>query len=148
MTDIFAASIGINAAPMAVWDALTMPACMTHWMGEPEMQIDVVTDWHVGGPIVVRGVHHVPFENNGTVLQFDKARLLRYTHRSSVSRLADVAESYSILTFSLTPEGDRTQLELTIRNFPTESIQRHLEFYWRTTLTTLKEWVEGPATRI
>ena len=143
MTDIFAASIGINAAPTAVWDALTMPAHMAHWMGEPEMQIDVVTDWRVGAPIVVRGVHHVPFENTGTVLQFDQARLLCYTHRSSMSRLADVAESYSILTFSLTPQDERTKLELTIRNFPTESIQRHLEFYWRTTLTTLKEWVEG-----
>lgn len=41
---------------------------MRAWMGEPEMAIEVRTDWRPGTPIVVTGVHHGPFRNGGTVL--------------------------------------------------------------------------------
>jgi uncharacterized protein YndB with AHSA1/START domain len=142
MNDIFSASVTIHAAPAVVWDALTLPSHMAQWMGEPEMKIRVITDWQVASPIAIRGIHHVPFENNGVVLLYEQEKLLRYTHRSSISQLADRPESYSVLTFSLAPDNGRTQLWLEIRNFPTESIQQHLEFYWRTTLTMLKEWIE------
>lgn len=142
MTNVFSASVTIHATTAVVWDALTIPARMTKWMGEPEMEVRVSTDWQVGSSIVVRGIHHVRFENNGIVLQCEKEQRLRYTHHSSVSRLADAPENYSILTFSLTPQNGCTLLELEIRNFPTATIQQHLEFYWRTTLTMLQEWIE------
>lgn len=61
----------------------------------------------------------------------------------SVSRIADKPENYSILEFVLTPEGRQTILTLTISNFPTEAIRKHLEFYWRTTMVKIKRMVEG-----
>src|SRR5262245_32870098 len=94
-------TLSIAATPAVVWRALTEPALMCQWMGEPEMQIEVDTDWTVGGPLVVRGFHHVRFEGRGTVRAFEPERALEYTQLSSVSRLPDVPESHHVIGFAL-----------------------------------------------
>ncbi|GAB3704264.1 hypothetical protein GCM10027592_35410 [Spirosoma flavus] len=116
---------------------------MVQWMGEPEMNIDVVTSWDINTPIIIRGFHHENFENKGIVLQFDKENMLRYTQLSSVSRLPDSPENYSLLKFSLTPIGKQTLLILHIEGFPTEVIRKHLEFYWKSTMHLLKAHIEA-----
>jgi uncharacterized protein YndB with AHSA1/START domain len=137
-------TIVINAPPPAVWNALVRPELMKQWMAEPQMGLEVVTDWSVGSPITMRGrLHHVRFENKGTVLEVEPHSILRYTHLSSISRLPDRPENYSILEFRLAAAQDGTALTLTLGNFPTETIRKHLEFYWRTTLEILKRFVEG-----
>jgi uncharacterized protein YndB with AHSA1/START domain len=47
-------TVVIGAAPTAVWQALTEPALMRQWMGEPEMQIAIDTAWTLGGPFARR----------------------------------------------------------------------------------------------
>ena len=121
---------------------------MKQWLGEPELRIEIETDWTVGNPILIRGFHHVKFENKGTVLSFEKNKRLSYTHVSSVSRLPDVESSYSVLDFILTPVDNSTLLTLTIENFPTEAIRKHLEFYWPPTLVVIKEMAEKQPLRI
>ena len=138
-------SIVIAAAPAAVWEALTVPAQMTRWMGEPEMKVEVLTDWRVGGPIVVRGFHVAQFHNTGTVLAFEPPCLLRYSHLDSISRLPDTPENHSVLEFRLTPVAAGTALTIAFSGFPTESIFKHLDFYWRGTLGVLKRHVEAGA---
>lgn len=145
MPDTFSTDVTIQAAPTAVWAALTVPEQMTAWMGAPEMKLSVETDWKVGTALLIRGFHHLPFENKGIVLQYDEERLLRYTHLSSASRLPDVPESYTLFTFTLTPVAGHTLLALTLENFPTETIRRHLEFYWRTAIVLIKKYVEQQA---
>lgn len=136
-------SISIDAPPSAVWRALTDPVLMKEWMAEPEMQLNIVTDWTVGTPVVITGRHHVRFENRGVVLRFEPDSVLEYSHLSSVSRLPDRPESYTKLSFRLAAAGSySTALCLTISAFPTESIFRHFDFYWRTTLGILKRFVE------
>ncbi|MGN6601816.1 MAG: SRPBCC family protein [Ginsengibacter sp.] len=142
MTDQFSTSVTIKAAPAEVWRVLTDIRMVTQWSGEPEMKIEVVTDWKINSPIIIRGFHHIRFENKGTVLQFDREKKLSYSHLSSVSRLPDKPENYSILEFNLTPSGKQTLLELIISNFPTETIRKHLEFYWRTTVVKIKRMAE------
>jgi hypothetical protein len=66
----------------------------------------------------------------------------RYSHLSSISRLPDEQENYSIVAFRLQPKEDETLLTLTLSNFPTESIYQHLAFYWNVTLETLKKMIE------
>jgi uncharacterized protein YndB with AHSA1/START domain len=126
-----------------VWTTLTDLELMSKWLGDPEMNIEVQTDWNINSPIFIRGFHHTKFENKGTILQYDKEKRLSYTHLSSVSRLADEKENYTILEFILTPIDNQTQLTLNIENFPTETIRKHLEFYWRTTIVTIKKQTEN-----
>ncbi len=142
MTQNLEHRIVINAPPSAVWEVLTKPEFMKQWMGEPEMAVHVETNWTVGSPIVVRAFHHARFENSGTVLRFDPTEVLRYSQLSSLSRLPDKPENYSIYEFRLEPVGDGTSLTVTLSGFPTVAIFKHLEFYWRGTINILKKFVE------
>jgi len=137
-------TIQINAPASQVWDVLTKPEVMKKWMSESE--IEIVTDWQVGSPFVIRGkLHRIKFENKGQVLQFEPERILEYSHLSSLSRLPDTPENYSMVEFRLAPGANETGLTLTLRNFPTESIDKHLVFYWNVTLEILKRTIEGQA---
>jgi uncharacterized protein YndB with AHSA1/START domain len=134
-------TIEIDASPAVVWHVLTDPIQMRRWMADPGMELEIFTDWRIGSPIVVKGFHHVTFENTGTVLRFEPERALAYTHLSSLSRLPDRPESYSVIELTLAPSGSRTSLTLTLRDFPTHTISKHLDFYWRTTLEILKKFI-------
>lgn len=142
MNPTFEKKVLINAGPATVWKALTEPDQMVQWMGEPEMGLTINTTWQVNSPITISGFHHIKFENKGTVLTYDPHRTLSYTHLSSISRLADIPEHYSIFTFILAPVAEQTELTLTIENFPTEVIYQHLCFYWRATIEKIRLFVE------
>lgn len=134
--------IHINAPTSHVWHILTTPELMQKWMMS-DVEINILTDWKVGGPIVIRGnMNGKNFENWGMVLQFEPEKTLRYSHLSSLSRLPDQPENYSIVEFRLRPMDHQTTLELTLTNFPTESIYQHLAFYWNVTLEILKRMIE------
>lgn len=138
---MFSYTLRIKASPINIWTALTHPDQMKQWMGEPEMQIEIRTDWTAGKPIIISGFHHARFENTGVVLLYEPYSVLSYSTLSSVSRLPDLPENYSVLTFLLAPVENETELTITVRNFPTETIFKHLEFYWRTALHLLKKVV-------
>jgi len=133
----------IDAPVERVWVFLTDPALMVGWMGEPGMGLEVETDWSLGSRIVIRGFHHGPFSNTGTVLDFDLGNYLAYTHLSSVSRLAAVEENHATLEFRLRPAEGATRLEFRASGFATESIFQHLRFYWAGTLEILKQHIEA-----
>ncbi|MFN8382972.1 MAG: SRPBCC domain-containing protein [Anaerolineales bacterium] len=131
----------INAPASEVWKALTIPDLMKKWMSETD--ITILTDWMVGSSIQIRGnLSGVNFENKGTVLQFEPENTLRYSHLSSLSRLPDQPESYSIIEFTLSPVEEQTALSVTVSNFPTEVIYKHLAFYWNVTPGILKRKLE------
>ena len=144
MPQILEMEILISAHPAVVWEILTDPHRMSVWMGEPEMDLEVISDWEVGGPITINGFHHVPFSNTGTVLQFKKGKVLKYNYLSSVSHLPDTPENHTVVAFTLVPVKEYTLLRLQLSNFPTETIMKHNEFYWKTTLELLKRTVEHP----
>ena len=138
---ILSKTVTINAPASKIWEGLTNPVVMKKWMSETE--IDILTDWNVGNPIVIRGrLHGIKFENKGLVLLFEPEKILQYSHLSSLSRLPDTPENHSVFDFRLTPDGDQTALTLTLSNFPTESIDKHLAFYWNVTLEIFKRMME------
>src|SRR6187397_2560553 len=117
VTQIINKTITINAHGDNVWDALTKPALIAQWMAEPEMELQIITDWRVGGPIVTKGFHHMKFENKGTVLIFEPNNVLKYTYLSSLSRLQDIPENYTTIEFRLLPsDRNKTLVHLNIRN--------------------------------
>ncbi|MFN8395863.1 MAG: SRPBCC domain-containing protein [Bacteroidia bacterium] len=134
------ASFAVPAA--VVWDHLTCPEKISHWMGQ-ELDIHLETDWTIGGRFVLRAFHIAQFENTGKVLDFDPKRRLQYTYKDSISRLPDVPSSYTTLTFQLKESGQETDLCLTIEGFPTETIFHHLNFYWRGAMVRLKDMAES-----
>jgi uncharacterized protein YndB with AHSA1/START domain len=145
MTYLIEKTVQINAPASAVWKTLTEPALMKQWMGDPETEIDIQTNWLVNGPIVISGFHHMKFENKGTVLEFEPGQALKYNFLSSLSRLPDLPENYTVIEFTLCPADKQTALTLVITNFPTETIYRHLDFYWRTTIELIKQLAEKNA---
>lgn len=148
MTQSFEQTLLIHAPVNAVWDDLTQGELMKEWMGEPEMSIEVETDWAVGSPFTVRGFHHVPFQNTGAVLEYQPMARLAYTHLSSLSRLPDLPENYTTLQFALECIGHTVSLTLVATGFPSEAIFKHLQFYWSGTLEILKQHVERRSIRI
>ncbi|HNM38561.1 MAG TPA: SRPBCC domain-containing protein, partial [Anaerolineales bacterium] len=115
---------------------------MKKWM-MPDIELSIQTDWEVGSPIFIRGtMSGKEFENKGLVLKFEPEKNLQYSHLSSVSNLPDRAENYSILDFQLHSIHQKTQLMFTLRNFPTESIYKHMAFYWNVTLEVFKRIAE------
>jgi uncharacterized protein YndB with AHSA1/START domain len=142
MSQRFTDAVDIDAPVGIAWGSLTRIEHMREWMGEPEMMIDVETSWTVGSPMVVRGFHYERFENTGVVLEFDPQKKLSYTHRSSLSQLADQPQNYTTLAFHLDSMGERTTLTLVATDFPTPTIFKHLELYWTGTLRVLKQYAE------
>ncbi len=133
--------ITIGATPAKVWEALTNTTLMKQWMAEEE--ITIITDWNVGSPITIKGDSHwVYFENMGTVLEYEPERVLKYSHLSSLSRLRDEPENYTILEFRLSPMDNQTTLILALNGFATEAIYKHLVYYWTVTFGLLKEFIE------
>ncbi len=135
--------ITIEAPVSGVWKAITDIRSVREWMGGDELELEVTTSWEMGTPLVIRGFHHVRFENKGIVLEFTPERVMSYSFLSSVSRLPDLMENYSVVRFELREEGMRTLLTLQLFNFPTETIYHHLNFYWNSTLMILKRMVES-----
>jgi hypothetical protein len=115
---------------------------MKKWMLDEE-EIEILADWKPGSPIVIKGtLHGVDFENTGIILENIPGKILRYTHLSSISELPDQPENYTVLEFKLTQVENKVELELTLNNFPTESIYKHLVLYWNPTLEIFKKFVE------
>lgn len=138
----FIKEVLIEALPLAVWDALVIPDLMKQWMFDSALTIDA--EWRPGGAVVISGdMHGSYFENNGFVLRFEPERFLAYSHLSSLSHLADEPVNYSVLEFCLTEIAGQTRLILTMHNFPTEEIYRHLAFYWLVTMEILKKFIEA-----
>ena len=147
MTQQIEDKIIIAAPSTTVWEYLTNPNLMKQWAGEPAMEIEISTDWKVGNPIVIKGFHHVHFENKGKILQFKPTSILKYDYLSSLSRLPDVSDNHTIIEFRLAPLKNQTSLTLTLSNFPDESIYKHVDFYWKTTIQILKNVIERHSTQ-
>lgn len=142
MTTQIKKTILIDAPSSKVWQYLTNQDLMKQWMGDPEMNIEIITDWKVGSPFIIRGFHHLQFENKGTILQYEQEKVFQYEYLSSLSNLNDIPENRTIITFTLVKKDEQTELTVEASNFPTEEIYKHLEFYWNGTPFILKQEID------
>jgi uncharacterized protein YndB with AHSA1/START domain len=135
-------TIHIKAPALKVWATLTEPALMKQWVIDSD--VDIISEWKTGSPLIIRGnLHGLPFDTRGTILQFEPGQLLQYTQWSTLSEIEDVPENYSMITFSLSPEGGGTTLAFTQNGFATEVIYQHLNFYWNTALDLIRRLNEN-----
>lgn len=143
-------SIVIAAAPESVWAALVHRDNGRVWRGA-----DFDTDWQVGAPIKITAqIGPKRYNDKGKVLQVEPPSLLAYEFLPRVSGLPDLPENYSVVTLRLTPSPAGTTLNVdhTVppspirrgKNFEIgpESGEKHVQFYWRSTLPILRDLVE------
>ena len=83
------------------------------------------------------------YEDRGTVLAFQPERLLRYNHWSVLSHLPDTENTRTVITLTLTPAGDETDLEVTHDNLQGKAAIGHARFFWRNALVDVKDIAES-----
>jgi uncharacterized protein YndB with AHSA1/START domain len=134
------ASISINASVESVWRALVEPELIRQYMFGTE----VVSEWKKGSSITWKGKWQGrDYEDRGTILDLQEGRLIKYSHFSPLSGLADAPENYHIVTVQLSPEGEQgTRVSLAQDNNPDEEARGHSEKNWALMLSGLKETVE------
>ncbi|MFK4809750.1 SRPBCC domain-containing protein [Devosia sp. ZW T5_3] len=143
-------SIEIAAAPEAVWSAL-----IDRTKGRIWRSADFDTDWQPGSPISITAhIGSKRYKDKGTILECTQPSVLAYEFLPRISGLPDVPESYSRVTLRLMPSASGVTLSVShtvppspVRRGKTfeigpESGERHVAFYWRSTLPLIKDLVE------
>jgi uncharacterized protein YndB with AHSA1/START domain len=134
------AEIDIEGAPTAVWKALTDPELVAKYFFGTQVQ----TDWQPGSPIVWKGEYEgKKYEDKGEILDVQPNRLLRVTHFSPMTGLADKPENYHTLTYALDERGGSTHVTLSQDNNGSEEEAERSTANWETVLAGLKKTVEN-----
>jgi uncharacterized protein YndB with AHSA1/START domain len=132
-------SISIAAPNNKVWDALVNPEAIRQYF----FGTTVVSDWHLGSPIVWKGDWQgKPYEDKGVILQFDPGRTIQYSHFSPLSGLPDKPENYHTVTVKLSASEDLTLVSLSQDKNGSEEERVHSEQNWGMMLAALKKYLE------
>ena len=100
----------VEAPADEVWEAITTPEKVrTFFMGAK-----VESDFKVGSPIRFKGEFKgQAYEDKGEILEVEPGKKLSFSHYSPMSGAPDEPESYHVVTYELTPEGEQTRVTLT-----------------------------------
>jgi uncharacterized protein YndB with AHSA1/START domain len=134
------ATTTIHAPASKVWQALVNPEIIKQYL----FNTDVISDWKVGSPIIYRGEWEgKPFEDKGKILEIEPEKVMRNTHWSPLSGVPDTPENYHTVTYTLSAQGDSTEVTITQDNNASEEEKAHSEKNWRTVLDGMKKLLEG-----
>jgi uncharacterized protein YndB with AHSA1/START domain len=134
------ATTTINAPVSKVWQALVNPEIIKQYL----FNTDVISDWKVGSPIIYRGEWEgKPFEDKGEILEMEPEKLLKSTHWSPLSGVPDSPENYHTVTYTLSDQGESTEVTITQDNNASEEEKAHSEKNWQTVLKGMKDLLEG-----
>lgn len=132
-------TITIHCEPAAVWAALTDPEKVKQFFFGTQLH----TDWKIGGPITYTGVWEgTPYEDKGTVLKFEKEKVMQHDYWSSFSGKADVPENYQVITYRLKPKKTGTLLTITQNNIGTLEQKQHSADNWGMVMGGMKKMLE------
>ncbi len=135
-------TIRISAPVSEVWNTITNPALIREWLNDTP--IDIFSDWKEGSEMIFKGTwHNRAYEDKGTILAYMPGKLFRYTFWSHLSQIPDAPENYSVIEFSLSPDGGGTEVTLNQSNFVSDTIYRHSNYYWTLTMDRLKKTIEN-----
>ncbi|HXS37021.1 MAG TPA: SRPBCC family protein [Flavipsychrobacter sp.] len=133
------AKTSINVASGKVWDALTNPDAVKKYM----FGTTISSEWKKGSPITWKGEWNgKPYEDKGVILDIKPGKMIQYSHFSPLSGQPDIPENYHTVTVELTPEENKTQINLSQDNNPNEQAREHSEKNWEMMLQSLKKFLE------
>jgi uncharacterized protein YndB with AHSA1/START domain len=126
------ASTFVAEPPERVWAELLHPGA--RWM----LGANIETDFQVGSTVTFEG-HFFgrQFADHGTVLAFERPRLMHFTHFSPLSGLEDVPENYHDIRITLEPVDGGTRIEIVQRNIDTAEHAANIEHQWTLALASL-----------
>lgn len=134
------ATTTIHAPASKVWQALVNPEIIKQYL----FNTDVISDWREGSPIIYRGEWQgKPFEDKGKILKIEPEKVLKSTHWSPLSGVSDTPENYHTVTYTLSGNGDHTEVTITQDNNASEEEKEHSEENWNTVLAGMKKLLEG-----
>src|SRR4051812_31260168 len=130
------AGILICQSPGKVWEALTTPEIIKQYF----FGTNTITNWRIGSPIKFQGEWQgKQYEDKGTILKFEKNKILSYEYWSSMSGIEDKPENYMIVTYELLEDSNNnTTLTITQENIPDEQTKEHSVKNWQNVLDKLK----------
>ena len=131
----------IHAPISKVWDGLTLPELVKQYF----FGSNLVTTWKVGSPIYFRGEWEgKPYEDKGTVLQYEQGKMLQYDYFSSWSDQKDSPENYQTIMYRVKSKGDSTVLTIIQGNIDTLEKKQHSVQSWKGLMQELKKLMESP----
>jgi uncharacterized protein YndB with AHSA1/START domain len=132
-------TVTIHAAIDDVWKALTTPSAIEQWF----FGVQTETDWQPGNSIVHTGEWQgKPYQDKGTILQFEPPMLLVHTHWSAMSGLPDEPEHYQEVRWELAERDGVTELTLHETNLPSKDAKAVSDQAWAAALHNLKDLLE------
>lgn len=134
------ATTTIHAPASKVWQALVNPEIIKQYL----FNTDVISDWREGSSIIYKGEWEgKPFEDKGKILEIEPEKVLKSTHWSPLSGVPDKPENYHTVTYTLSGNGDNTEVTITQDNNASEEEKNHSEQNWKTVLAGMKKLLEG-----
>jgi len=134
-------SVEIFTSPNHVWRALTEPDKITQWMGGARVE----SKWEISSDITFTGKmpnFNKTYRDRGTVLAVEREKRLQYSHWSEMSRLPDIPQNRTIITFILDWADEKTRLTVRHEHFYSEDAYKHANFFWGVALNTVKNLLE------
>jgi uncharacterized protein YndB with AHSA1/START domain len=135
-------SIEILAPTNHVWRALTDPGMIVQWMGGAQVE----STWEPGSDIIFTGTmpnFNKKYRDRGTVLAIEREKFLQYSHWSQMTRLPDLPQNRTVITFILAPMQEKTRLTFRQENFHGEVEYKHANFFWGVALYVMKNLLEA-----
>ncbi len=126
-------SIEIHALPRDVWRVLTDPDQTVHWMAGAHVK----SAWMIGSEITFSGQmpnFNQPYRDHGTVLAVEHEKLLQYSLWSESSRLPDLPQNRTLITFILEGVDEQTRLIVRHEHFYSKVAYQHANFFWGSAL--------------
>lgn len=134
------AQIDIQASAAAVWDTLTNPEKIRHWLFGTE----TTCDWKKGSPITYTGEYRgKPYLDKGTILEIDPPKLLVMDYWSSFAGLADIPENYQKITYQLAEVSGAVRLTVVQQNHRSEEARSNSEGHWQQALAAFRQVAES-----
>ena len=140
--------IVIHATVSKIWDLLINPEKIKVYL----YGSNVITDWKVGSEILFTRDRLHPkapiseklIVDKGKILEIENEQLLRFSFYSSMEGYPDLAENYSVVSYTLNKEAvNRFRLDYSRTNIPIELEKRNQDKFMPGIMEQIKILAEG-----